>query len=273
MRGAKHGVLKGKKQDPQVRGSQKGKAMTLQAISHFLQRGKTYFPGAEPPVAFFYSDDEAYSELVIDRKGFICLVAQLAAVREGNRRAFTADSIGCAGGRRYCGFPTEPNPDLKHFLSTGVPGRVEGLRLKARPDLVVESDTGIPAARRKYLVACRIDRLKEGEQPQVVAWFSRPDALSALFHLVGYSSSDRYSVISPQGAGCGSVIGFPMAEGMRERPRGVLGMFDLSARPYVDPCELTFSVPWSLFVRMAGDMEGSFLGGKAWRGLKNRRDR
>ena len=244
--------------------------MTLQVVSNFLERWAGYFPGAEPPIAFFYSDHPGYDELVRVQKGFACMIAQLASVRRGGRRAFTAGSLRCAGGRRYCGFPTEPNPDLKHFLSTGIPGRVEGLRLKASPDLVTEGDTGIPQARKTYLVASRLDFLEHDEQPEVVAWFSPPDVLSALFNLVGYSSSDRHSVISPQGAGCGSVVGFPMAEGMREHPRGGLGMFDLSARPYVDPCELTLSVPWSLFLKMAGDMDGSFLEAKAWQGLRKR---
>jgi hypothetical protein len=55
-----------------------------------------------------------------------------------------------------------------------------------------------------------------------------------------------------------------------ERPRGVIGMFDVSARPYVQKDELTFAVPMAKFRRMVQNMEGSFLITSSWGKLRKR---
>jgi hypothetical protein len=47
-------------------------------------------------------------------------------------------------------------------------------------------------------------------------------------------------------------------------------MFDVSARPCVSPEVLTFAIPWPKFVRMADNMEESFLITKSWDKVKQR---
>ncbi len=47
-------------------------------------------------------------------------------------------------------------------------------------------------------------------------------------------------------------------------------MFDVSASPFVSPDELTFAVPWPKFVRMAGNMDESFLITKSWGRIERR---
>jgi len=47
-------------------------------------------------------------------------------------------------------------------------------------------------------------------------------------------------------------------------------MFDISARPYVDPDELTFATPMNKFERMVGNMEESFLITESWKKVQNR---
>ena len=49
------------------------------------------------------------------------------------------------------------------------------------------------------------------------------------------------------------------AEGKTDRPRAILGMFDVSARPYVPADTLSFAVPMAKFQRMIDNMEESFL--------------
>ncbi|HET6364810.1 MAG TPA: hypothetical protein VFG02_07150 [Nitrospirota bacterium] len=54
------------------------------------------------------------------------------------------------------------------------------------------------------------------------------------------------------------------------RPRDVIGMFDVSARPYVPKETLTFAVPMNKFIRMVQNMEESFLITRAWEKVKKR---
>jgi hypothetical protein len=63
---------------------------------------------------------------------------------------------------------------------------------------------------------------------------------------------------------------YPYQEIQRERQRGVIGMFDVSARPCVDRNELTFAVPMEKFARMVHDMEESFLITPSWDKVRGR---
>lgn len=50
----------------------------------------------------------------------------------------------------------------------------------------------------------------------------------------------------------------------------MIGMFDVSARPYVPKETLTFSVPMNKFIRMVDNMEESFLITHSWEKVKKR---
>jgi len=63
---------------------------------------------------------------------------------------------------------------------------------------------------------------------------------------------------------------YPYLERDAARPRGVIGMFDISARPFVPNNVLTFSVPMNKFVRMIENMEESFLITDSWLRIQKR---
>jgi hypothetical protein len=77
-------------------------------------------------------------------------------------------------------------------------------------------------------------------------------------------------VFAPFGAGCSSVIQYPYIEGRSGRPRAVIGLFDVSARPFVPGEVLTFSVPMIKFTRMIQNVEESFLITDSWRKVQER---
>lgn len=238
----------------------------------FIENWKKYFPGVDLPFGLFYSDDERYWDDLRPQEGFGCMIAHFTPVLKGERVAFAEETIACPGGVRYSGFPVEPDPGLERFLSCGIPGKAEGLRLKKTPELVgasIVDHTPFPAGGR-FLVASRLDRLEADENPEVVAWLAQPDVISALFHLAAFNSADRSIVYSPQSSGCGALINYPMGEKEKEHPRAILGMFDISARPYVKKDQLSFAVPFRLFEEMAGNMEESFLITAAWDKVKQR---
>jgi len=97
-----------------------------------------------------------------------------------------------------------------------------------------------------------------------------PDVLSGLFTLANYDEVEANGVIAPFGAGCGSIIHHPYLETKSKRPRCVIGLFDISARPYVPPEVLTFSMPMSKFTRMVDNMEESFLITGSWKKIQKR---
>jgi hypothetical protein len=110
----------------------------------------------------------------------------------------------------------------------------------------------------------RWDDLEAQDEPAVVIFFSPADVLAGLFTLANFDEVDPQGVIAPFGSGCSSIVYHPYQELDSDRPRAVLGMFDVSARPCVEPDVLTFAVPWPKFVRMVGQMDESFLITGSW---------
>jgi hypothetical protein len=238
----------------------------------FSERWRRYFPDAELPIAFAYTDepDPAGSELTRER--FRCLICDLAPVRNGATRSFSRDTIGCGGGRRYLGFEQELRPRFAHFLSCGIPGELDGERYKQSPELVEDYLDSQPAfeAPAPHVVFKRWDRLDADDRPEVVVFFARPDVLSGLFTLANFDEADPQAVRVPFGSGCASVVYQPYLQLDAEHPRAVLGMFDVSARPCVPSDVLTFAVPWPKFVTMIDNMDSSFLTTDSWQEVRSR---
>jgi hypothetical protein len=199
-------------------------------------------------------------------------LAQLAAVREGRALAADARGLGCFGAKRYLGFSQDLMPGFAHFLSCGIAGKLEGERYKKTPEIVEEMMERAPAfeAPARYIVFKRWDKLDESDNPDVVIFFAAPDVLSGLFTLSGFDESDPYAVIAPFAAGCGTIVQYPYLEGRQARPRAVLGMFDVSARPFVPAGVLTLAAPMPKFARMVENMEESFLVTGSWGKVRQR---
>ena len=77
-------------------------------------------------------------------------------------------------------------------------------------------------------------------------------------------------VIVPFGSGCASIVQYPYMEVKSPHPKAVIGMFDVSARPFVSKNELAFSAPMSKFIRMVDNMEESFLITPSWAKVQKR---
>jgi hypothetical protein len=238
----------------------------------FAQKWNRYFPGADLPIGFYYTDVKEEKSMARPPKVHRCIIGDLAQVRKGKVRCFDVHTIGCEGGRRYLGFQEHQRPDFEYFLSYGIPGQLEGERYKKSPELVKEvmKQQALFKAPAKYIVFKRWDVMEESDEPLVIIFFAPPDVLSGLFTLANFDETDSNMVITPFGAGCGTIVYHPYRELKSDRPRAVLGMFDVSARPFVPPEVLTFAVPWPKFVRMADNMEESFLITKSWGKVRKR---
>jgi hypothetical protein len=246
--------------------------MDLAMKERFHALWTKYFPGADLPMVFFYTDRDDAGDLVKPAKNHRCLIGDLGKVIRGSSLRFNTDNIGCAGGKRYLGFTEGIMPYFEYFLSCGIPGKLEGERYKKSPELVREIMKTQPwaAAPAKYIVFKKWDKIQPEDEPAVVIFFADADVLSGLFTLANFDSLDPQGVIAPFGAGCASIVMSPYLEFTSKNPRAVIGMFDVSARPYVRPQVLTFAAPWPKFVTMVGNMEESFLVTKSWAKVRKR---
>ena len=246
--------------------------MDQQLQADFLAKWAKYFPGADLPLALYYSDDPGGVETARAGDGHRCLIGDLAKARRNGAIAFDSAGTACFGGKRYLGFSPGAMPNFNEFISCGIPGKLEGERYKKTPEIVDEffaNQTEL-AAPARYAVFKRWDMLTAADDPRVVVFFAPPDVLSGLFTLAGFGTAADDPVIAPFGAGCATIAQYPMLECDRERPRAVLGMFDVSARPSVPENLLTFAVPMPLFTRMVADMDESFLITGSWHKVARR---
>src|SRR5512136_171902 len=110
--------------------------MDAQFLLHFVYQWNKYFPQAELPLAYFYTDavrdEDANISQVMDR----CLIGNLTRVRQGFPFVYDVHTPGCSGGKRYTGFNQTLRPKFEYFLSCGIPGELEGERYKRDPHLV-----------------------------------------------------------------------------------------------------------------------------------------
>lgn len=246
--------------------------MDMKLKEDFLEKWKKYFGGAEIPILCYYTDDEGAAESAKPPKGHRCFLADLSKVRQGKNLRFDLTTVGCFGGKRYLGFTNNVMPNFEYFLSCGIPGTLEGERYKKSPELVKEFEKRSPTytAPARHIVFKRWDRLEASDDPAVVIFFAPPDVLSGLFTLANFDEADLNAVYCPFCAGCGAIVKYPFIEKESTRPRAVLGMFDVSARPFVPGSTLSFAVPMNKFTAMVDNMDESFLLTKSWKAVRKR---
>jgi uncharacterized protein (DUF169 family) len=240
----------------------------------FIRLWGKYFNNAELPITFYYTDETGHAEAVKPGAVPRCIIGSMGKIERGESMAFDVDAVGCPGGKRYLGFtPGLPMPNFEYFLSCGIPGKLEGERYKKTPEMVKEyMKKHAPAVKApaKYIVFKRWDKLTARDNPEVVVFFARADVLAGLFTLASFDEGEQNMVIAPFGSGCASIVQYPYLETKSARPRAVIGMFDVSARPYVNKDKLSFAAPMSKFKRMVDNMEESFLITPSWARIQKR---
>ncbi len=239
----------------------------------FMKLWEKFFNEAPLPITFYYTDSPVKAEAVELGKTPRCIIGGLVLAQKGQNLAFNAESVGCPGGKRYLGFADKLMPNFEYFLSCGIEGKMEGERYKKSPEMVkeyMEKQAPVIKAPAKYIVFKRWDRLEAADTPEVAMFFATPDVLSGLFTLAVFDEIANDAVIAPFGSGCASVVEYPFIESKSERPRAVIGMFDVSARPFVPKDVISFSAPMNKFARMVDNMEESFLITESWRKVQKR---
>ncbi len=247
----------------------------------------------EEPLGFCYTDQEPETCLApkpgklpsaeaeargeVDFGGlfadFSCVMGHLwRARRQGQAACFDRERFGCLGGAFYLGFLKPQLDFIARYVSTGIPGVVEGERYLASPEDCRRFFNTIdprPAPAR-FCVFQPLSRFAPGQEPEVVIFFARPEIITGLHMLTAFVTGDFQAVAAPFGADCSQVVTWPLKFLQQGRLQAVLGGFDPSARKFHRPDELSFAVPWELFRRLAERWAESFLTGETWAGVKKK---
>ncbi|RPJ08265.1 MAG: hypothetical protein EHM36_05695 [Deltaproteobacteria bacterium] len=226
----------------------------------------------ESPLGIYYTNEKP--EGITPKTGIhVCMIGLLKKTRRSGQTVyFDRDHFGCPGGAYYMGFLETPRPNIEYFLSCGIEGQMEGERYIKTPELArryFEKTKPRPAP-ASYCVFKPIEKFAADEEPEVVVFFASPDTLSGLFTLTNYALEVTDGVFSPFGSGCGTLLTYPLKEAEKEYPRATLGMFDVSARPMVERDVLTLSMPYTVFLKLLENIDGSFLQTESWKKVRER---
>jgi len=227
----------------------------------------------ESPLGIYYTNDKP--EGVTPKTGIhLCMIGLLKKARKNGKTVyFDKSHFGCPGGAYYMGLLESPRPNIEYFLSCGIPGEMEGERYIKTPELAKEyfgkmKPRPAPAT---YCVFKPFEQFQEKDKkPEVVVFFSSPDILSGLFTLTNYTLESIDAVFTPFGSGCSTILTYPLKEADKEKPRAIIGMFDVSARPMVEKDILTLAMPYSVFLKLLENVSGSFLQTESWKKVLQR---
>jgi uncharacterized protein (DUF169 family) len=233
---------------------------------------------AYQPVAIIFTDEKPEGAAQFQAGRWGCVVAMLTAATKGKTAVFDRDTCGCGGGKVGLGFGDYfeggPHGGIEYFLSAGKgEGYPPGERYKQSPELAKEFIESLPTTEipTAYLVFKPLSAVDPAaETPQQVVFYANPDQLTALVVLANYGRPGNENVIIPWASGCQGIGIIPYHEAEQQSVRAVVGMVDVSARPFVDPDILSFTVPFPMFQEMESHVEESFLHTHAWEKVKAR---
>ena len=205
---------------------------------------------------------------------FSCIVGNLWLARRKRKAAWISRiEGGCPGGVFYSGVESPYLEFIVHYVSTGLPdAHMEGEHYMCSPASMRAflEDAAPPAATGAYCVMKPLEQFTPDETPLVVTFFARPEVMNGLYSLACYAAGSHLAVVSPFGAGCTSIIAWPLVYQQRGEERAVLGGFDISARKFMKTDELIFSAPLPLYRKMLAAMESSALTRHTWENVRKK---
>ncbi len=208
-------------------------------------------------------------------KTFSCVMGNIWLARKKRRAAFiSTEEYGCPGGVFYCSMMKPYLRFIEHYVTTGFEGTpIHGERYLPSPEAMRNFlDKVDPRkAPAKYCIFKPLSSFSDGEEPEFVIFFARPEVLTGLFVQTTFTTGEVNSVVSPFGAGCTNIIAWPLFYKEQGMEKAVLGGFDPSARKYMKTDELTFTVPLSLYKKMLKALPDSMFNvNETWEGVRKK---
>ena len=231
-----------------------------------------YYDNAKPEKAFGPKPGIPISRELEDQgkldmqemfKHFSCVMGNIWLARKKRRAAYiSTEEYGCPGGVFYCSMMKPNLRFIEHYVTTGFNGTpVHGERFLPSPEAMrAFLDKVNPRkAPAKYCIFKPLSLFTEGETPECVIFFARPEVLTGLFVQTTFTTGDVDSVASPFGAGCTGIIAWPLYYKEQGIEKAIIGGFDPSARKFMKTDELTFTVPLSLYKKMLAALPESMF--------------
>ncbi|MTI80409.1 MAG: hypothetical protein FH758_05915 [Firmicutes bacterium] len=237
------------------------------------------------PVAVMWTDEKPEGAVQFKEGRWGCVVAMLKAAAKGKTAVFDRKTFGCLGGGTGLGFGNQYENfpgGIEYFLSNGnqefcqtemgknivsnMPALEHGEGYLKNPEIAKKQIDQLPMrdVPTEYIVFKPLEEVTGEEEPKVIVFLANPDQLSALQVLANYDREDSHNVVVPFGAGCHCICLWPYQEMESDKPKAVIGLFDISARKMVDKDILSFTVPFKRFKEMEENVEGSFLEKEVW---------
>ena len=219
-------------------------------------------PKPGPPISRELEDQGKvdYQEMF---KHFSCVMGNIWLARKKRRAAYISmEEYGCPGGVFYCSMMKPNLRFIEHYVTKGFSGTpVHGERYLPSPEAMrTFLDKVNPRkAPARYCIFKPLSLFADSEVPEFVIFFARPEVLTGLFVQTTFTTGDVDSVASPFGAGCTSIIAWPLYYKEQGIEKAVIGGFDPSARKYMKTDELTFTVPLSLYQKMLAALPESMF--------------
>ncbi len=241
----------------------------------------------EEPMGLFYSDkkpDKGFSpkqqtslskfekEPDCNLNFLSCVMAKVKIARRQKTAAFFDEShYGCPGGAYFMGFKKDYEEFELNLISTGIPGQMEGERYVDSPETGRKfyEEFNPPAASAPYLVIKPLGQLNN-EEPELVTFFINNETLIGLNALTVFLTSDINAVYTPFGVSCCSMISWPRNLLKQGKTKAVIGCFDVTCRQYMNKDEVTYTIPYSLFLRMISEWQNSCISTTWWKRNKKR---
>jgi uncharacterized protein (DUF169 family) len=236
-----------------------------------------------PPIAILLTDTRPEGAIQFKPGRMGCVAAMLLTAAGGRPVFFDRQTFGCPGGGAGLGFGdcyAQMGFPIERLLSTGGVAELgsgrsldmgKGERFHRSPEVTRRWLSAFPFRQipTAYVVAQRLADTSPDEPVALVHWYVNPDQLAALATLAGFERGTVETAIAPWGAACQS-IAYAYAEAERSRPRGVIGLFDISKRHQVERELLSFTAPYALHREMEAAVADSFLGTEVWQKLRER---
>jgi len=187
-------------------------------------------------------------------QSFSCVIGNIWLARKKKGVAYiSTEEYGCPGGSFYCSMMKPNLRFIEHYVTTGFEGTpIHGERYLPSPEAMRKflDKVNPRKAPGKYCLFKPLSLFSGDEEPEFVTFFARPEVLSGLFTHTTFTTGEVDSIVSPFGAGCTNIIGWPLHYQEQGIEKAVLGGFDPSARKYMKTDELTFTIPWTLYKKM-----------------------
>ncbi len=206
---------------------------------------------------------------------FSCVMGNIWLARKKHRAAFiSTEEYGCPGGAYYCAMMKPHLKFIEHYVSAGLEGTpVHGERYMPNADAMRTFMLKLNprTAPRKYCVFKPLQLFSDSEPPEFIIFFARPEILTGLFIQTTFTTGDMECVVSPFGAGCTNILGWPLYYKEQGVEKGVIGGFDPSARKFMKTDELTFTVPLGLYEKMLAALsESMFNHNTTWESVRKK---